>query len=218
MNDLSTIFDQPVNVSPDTVFKTIDDIVQHAVATRDGELVIEMILDIKKVNQLSGLGLAWALYKSYLYWHNFDIGDDFVDTVEARTGISKDTITYAVEICQLIESTPDEYVDRIKSKNIMSLRRAAKAYAQGYDIEDEQWEKLADAPDDNTFIKIVRDEIKSEEPRTSLLQVFLERDGTINAWTKEGSGYVGYLDLESDDPIVQKAVKRIIGNARLIVR
>jgi hypothetical protein len=51
------------------------------------------------------------------------------------------------------------------------------------------------------------------------MSLYLEPDGTINAWTKDGVVYVGYLNLPSStDPsgVLDKAVERIVRSAGLI--
>jgi hypothetical protein len=52
--------------------------------------------------------------------------------------------------------------------------------------------------------------IKGKAPRKSSMRIYMERDGTLNAWKGDAKMFVGYLDIASDFELVKKAIERIL--------
>jgi hypothetical protein len=87
--------------------------------------------------------------------------------------------------------------------------------SRGFDIESGDWEELADAPDYSTVSRKIR-EIKGVEPKKGSLQIYLEEDGTINAYYNDRIVYVGFLDVTSSNDTVQKTINRIVNGSGMI--
>jgi len=108
--------------------------------------------------------------------------------------------------------------ERLLTRPIKDLVALGSAIAQGYEVDKKDVDRLIEATNNNAFLGELR-EIKGQEPRKSAMSLYLEPDGTINAWTKDGVVYVGYLNLPSStDPsgVLDKAVERIVRSAGLI--
>ena len=84
----------------------------------------------------------------------------------------------------------------------------ANTIAQGYELEEHDWQELAEAPDYSSVQIRCRD-IKGQPPRKNSLQLFLNPAGEIWAYQQEQRYLIGYLEIESDKETVKKAIERI---------
>lgn len=110
--------------------------------------------------------------------------------------------------------------DRLLTRPLKDLVALGSAVSQGYEVDKSDVNRLIEATNNNAFLGELR-EIKGQEPRKSAMSLYLEPDGTINAWTKDGVEYVGYLNLPSPNApsgVLDKAIERIIRSAGLIRR
>jgi len=114
---------------------------------------------------------------------------------------------------------PEEVADEIRTKNIREQIPIALALKQGYDISMDNWKKLADASDNNTVLRILREDVKLKEPRDSALLIFRDRDGTITA-TKAGvTEFVGFMPMdERHNKVAEAARDRIMKAAGILVK
>jgi hypothetical protein len=90
---------------------------------------------------------------------------------------------------------------------------------QGHEITEDDWEKLAWCPDDNSVRKEIR-KIKGVPPRKHSMIIMLDSDGELTVLFGEDSVpiYIGYLNIDIDDINVQAAISRIVENSNIIRR
>lgn len=201
----------PANLSLLDVF---DKAIDNAIENKDLDAAMIVGVKLIKAARLSGLGLARVLFKLYENWECFNSGDDFIDTVSSYLGLHPHTIDRYVKIQMLLNVAPIR--EQLEQKSINELRPIANAVAQGYEIKEEQWKKLADAPDAATVAQIVRDEIKGTEPRKSSLQLHLDREGTIWAFVDQERFFVGSLEVSAQEPEIKQAIQRIKTSAGML--
>jgi hypothetical protein len=108
---------------------------------------------------------------------------------------------------------------RLLTRPTKDLVALGSAMSQGYEVSQEDVEKLLETKSNGEFLGTIR-EIKGAEPRKNSITLYLETDGTINAWTKDGVVYVGYLDTKGaiNNDTLDKCITRITRSAGLIVR
>jgi len=218
MNDIIVSgLDQALQVDADKFLQNIKEHLINAVETRDANRAFGIIKQLRLASQLSGLSLAQALWIIRDSWDRFEVDGEFEEIAFERIGLHKSTVR---EYCRVWDLFEEGYIplgleSRFKSKNIKDLKYIANTVSRGFDIEQSDWEDLADAPDYSSISKKIR-EIKGVEPKKGSLQLYLEEDGTINAWYNDRIVYVGYLDITSFDDIVQKSISRITSGSGMI--
>lgn len=210
--------DQPIRDDADKFLSNIKSHLLQAVENRDANKAFGIIRQLRLASQLSGLSLAQSLWIIRDHWEMLEIEGDFEDVAYERIGLHKSTVTEYCRVWELFEAgyIPETLVPEFKNKNIKDLKYLANTVSGGYEVEDdEDWRELADAPDYSTFAKKIR-EIKGVKPKKGSLQIYLETDGTLHAFHNERIKYVGFLDVESNDESVKKAINRIVDNSGVI--
>lgn len=205
--------DQPVEANLD-ILSAFDTAINTAIENRDLDAAMGVCLKLVKAAKLSGLGLSRALFRLYSDWEQFDTGDNFTDTVSSYLGLCQQTVDNYIQVAMMLQVAPNR--EDLEQKNIRDLIPIAKAISQGYEIEDGQWTKLAEAEDFASISQIVRDEIKEAAPRKSGLQLSIDRDGSIWAFVQSERYFVGSLELKDDSSVIQKACARIITSAGIL--
>lgn len=214
---LSTPLDQPLKKGEikDLVLQKVEERINASKTVDDALLVIE---ELTVIRELSGLALAEAYYRIK---HKFGVSNDYIFE---KVGKSKDTVNRYIRVAAMKNGrtpndppmVPESYQDRLFDRNIKDLIPIANALDQGYEIEDEEWEQLTNAPDFSTVSKIVREDIKEKEPRANTLVLYARRNGDVVAFKDGKEKFCGYLLLNDDDIIVQQAVARIIKDSRIM--
>lgn len=203
--------DQNIEVpNEDDILSKIEAMILQSIEEKDAKKAINICKQVYGIALLSGKALARILYLIKTNWHKFEIKDDFYDTMMSSTGLSKHTLqTYpAVYSMEAESKIPEKYQEEIMQKNMRDLVPIAQALDAGYEIEDDEWEELVDAPDFSTLNAKLRD-IKGKEPRSHALILTMDRDGGIKALKNEQQFYVGWLNISEDNEVVQQAISRI---------
>ena len=215
--EITTSLDQHIIVEDDDVLQEVEHSISDALKSKDIELAFDfckrMIGQMKK----SGIALAKALWMIDKAWEEFKLGDDFLPTAQDYLGLHPHTIERYVKVWDmLVNYVPAELKDEIQQKNIKSLVPIANAIYQGFEIEKETWNSLANATDFNEISRIVREEVKEENPRKNNLTLKLDNMGSIWAYNSGERFFVGSLEIKDDNDIVKKAVERIISHSGIL--
>jgi len=207
---LLSSLDQSLSTDNDWVLNRVEEIIAEAVAEKDASKALNLCKTLREISQLSGLGLAKALYLIYKNWENFGLTDNFENTAYEYLGLNKITVTNYVRIWSMFDEkvVPEEYAEPLMQHNIKDLVPIANTIAQGYELEEHDWEELADAPDFSS-VQIKCRDIKGQPPRKNSLQLFLNPAGEIWAYQQDQRYLVGYLEIETDKETVKKAIERI---------
>lgn len=203
------------------LLQQVEDAIHEAANNHDAQKATEICAYFQQATKLAGKSLAKALYTFYQRWEDFGIGDEFEDYIHARIGISLHTIERYVRVAKLLEMLPDaidddELRETIKNKGIGQLIPIANAIAQGHEIQDEDWERLAEASNWASTAEIIR-QVKHQERRETALVLTISRTGSIMA--RQGNGqlkFLGSLEINDQDETVQAGVNRIIENSGIL--
>jgi len=142
-------------------------LIDNALKEHNQVIAINGLKGLIKVTQKSGLGLAKGIYLLKKIWKEFDLEENFEDAAYIELGVHKHTVDRYVDVWAMYatNSVPKEYVDRLQQHNIKTQIPIANAIAQGYEIKEPEWGKLADATDFSEVSTIIREDVKGKEPR-----------------------------------------------------
>lgn len=211
-----------VEIEDDWVFHKIDKVLAESVEKHSALIALNVGRQLREISRVSGLALAKLIYGMQLNWDSYtdiNIQDDkFEDIVVSYIDIHRDNVLRYANVWALFDKkiVPEELVEHIQQRNIKDLIPVGLAISQGYEIEQDAWEKLADAPDYNTVLRTVREDIKNKPPRKGSLQLYLDRTGTIWAFQDEERKFVGSLEVTDEDEVVQKAINRILNGSGIL--
>lgn len=197
------------------MYRRVNEIHQEAVDEKDATISINGMWKLIQLGRLSGLGLGRFIYLLRRDWELFERNEPLEDVVFDHLGFSKTYITRCERIARMHmeEYIPLPYREAIEDRPIKDQQAIANALEQGYEIDEMGWEELADAADNREVLKIVRERIKDRPPRKDYLSLTMDRDGDIWAWKNGDRHWVGQLDINANDEVVQKAVSRIENNS-----
>ena len=223
MNDellLVGSLDQPLQIDNGWMLDRVDEIIAQSIQEKNAYIALNFGKLLRQAAQVSGLGLAKLLHTIKQNWSNYDIDESFDDIAYVHIGIHKTTVSNYVEVWQMFYGghVPKEIEPEIKQRNIKDMIPIAKAIKQGYEIDDKDWQNLADAPDHYTLARIVQEEIREEPRRKSSLMLFEDEIGSLWAWKNNQKLFVGSLEVNSDEEIVQQAIERIRKGAGVMKR
>lgn len=209
--------DQSLPVDATTELKIVDEIFNATLEANDPEIMFTYLVGIQQQFQIKGIALCKSLHLMNEYWESFEIGDNFLDTATQYLGIHRHTIERYVKVWDMFSFAPKTLLPELQQKGISSLIPIANAVAQGYPIEASTWDRLADAPDRNSVSKIINEEVKDMEgTRSNRLTILLDRKGSLWAIMEEERVFIGSLEIEDDNSIVQKAIERLTKNSGVV--
>ena len=113
---------------------------------------------------------------------------------------------------------PAKFQPKILARPVKDQVVISSALAQGHEFNETDWANLSNAVT-NAEVRAIVQKAKNQPPRKSSLVIYLERDGSLTLWTGEGvRKHIGNLDLDEEaiDPIVKKAIHRIVSSAGIV--
>lgn len=221
MNDLILLngLDQALPINDNWILDKVDEIIEESLERNDVYYALNACRNVKQIAQLSGIALAKFFYLIKRNWEEYGIGDNFNDTVADYVGTHPATVSKYMRIWEMHETKliPEEFAEDIRQRNIKDQVPIATAIAQGYEMDDEDWQELVDASDFNEVSAKIR-EIKGKEPSRSALLIFLSDDGQLSAMQEGETEFVGFLNIEGAGLIAEKAIQRIIKTSGMLER
>lgn len=197
----------------------VDSIIMRCIALGSPDEAFEAGAQFITAGVVSGIGLAKLAVEIKKAWPHFEIGAEFEDVAYKQWGLSVTTLRRYMRIWEMRVSgdAPQELLDQIANRPLKDQQAIATLWESG-ELEDAgDWEKIAKTSTNAELLQTIR-EIRGTEQRSSSIVLRLERDGTIQAWTKDGTFYVGHLAVEEQDEneLLRKAINRIINNSGII--
>jgi len=221
MNDeliISTSFDQSINSKDLSILDRVNRIVEDAIRKHNAYIALDACKALRQATKISGLGLAKILYLIYMHWDDFEIEDEFDDVVYEYVGLHRYTVQKYIKVWGMHQEKiiPAQFEEEIIQKNIGEQIPIANALKQGYKIDEQTWDKLANAPDFQSVAKIVREEVKNKPPSVDALRLYLDGVGTIWAYKGEVKAMVGTLLVHDKSEVVQQSIQRIVNNCGMM--
>jgi hypothetical protein len=196
------------------VMNGIDTVLEDLWQTNNLSKALGVVSVMDKISKVSGLAKAKLLHgmdRWYSETKQEEIrGDTFVDAVEADTGTTPVTTKRYVTVWKYIDecTIPKD----VQNRRMDDLIKISTVLEHGYDFSKENWKELAKASNSSDVAEILR-KITGKSPRKSGMQIVIDRNGTISAYKNETKYFVGYLEISSENEVVQKAIRRIIDTA-----
>jgi hypothetical protein len=216
-NDLLGGLDQSVPVDAESILDYVEDIFNKSIEKKNPHIVIDACEKLIAISQLSGLALAKLFYLLDKNWHKYNQKESFEKVAVPRLGRHPHTIERYIRVWKLFAENlvPDELEDEMKQRNIKELIPIGNAVSEGYDFTEEDWEEIADAPDLSSVSRVVRD-VKGEPPKTGSLQLVMDNIGTLWVYVDNKKYFIGSLEVNDDEEVVQKSINRIIKNSGIM--
>lgn len=210
--------DQDLSVDDDDhVLEKIEGMILQSIQEHDHHKAIHICKQLIQITKLSGLALAKSLYLLKSNWDEFDLSDNFDDVMAGSIGLHKATIQRYTSVWKMYETNliPDKFEDAIMQKSMKTLIPIAQALDAGYEIDDEEWEELVDAPDFSVVNAKLR-EIKGKEPRSNALILMMDREGGLKAIKNDEQVYIGFLNISDENEVVQQAITRLVKGSGIL--
>ena len=217
--DILNGMDQTVPVDDEWILDKVDEIIAESVEKKDAYVALNSCRQLRQISQLSGVALAKFFYLIRENWNEYDIGDDFKDTVYDYVGVHPATVSKYIKIWEMYEKEliPKEFEEQIRQRNIKDQVPISNLVAEDYPMDQDDWEDIVDAPDFTSLSKVTR-EIRGKKPYKNALLLFISSDGTISATQDEETEFVGYLNVEEAGDIAEKAIQRITRASGILER
>ena len=208
----------PMQKAQVELLERVDAIIDRAVERKNPDVAAGAMVSLAGISRMSGLASAKFIYIFKYAWKNFPQSkvQSFEDYANDKLGYHKSTVKRYYNVWDMLVShdIPKEYSDKLKLQPIRCLISIATMWTQGVQVESNQWMKLANAPDPATVNKIIR-EIKKVEPKKGSIQIEMSEDGTLYAWQNDKRYFIGSLNVEDTQEVVQKAIARLVGDGRV---
>ena len=188
--------------------KQVDDLIKSALEHDNIDIILAEINKMVQAKELVGKVLSKTIYLLHQNWYSFSISEHqtLIGTLESINVHSHTTQRYLKYELQK-EKLPKEFLD----KPIRELIPITNALFDDFEITDEDWSNLARASNLLDIHRIIREDIKNQEPRKSSLQIYLKDDGSVYCWRNQERYDVGFLDVHSKHEAVQMAINSIVG-------
>lgn len=215
MNDeliIDTSLDQPIPADNEWILQKAENIINEAIEKKDAEIALSACEQLIKISKLSGIGLAKLLYLLKANWEVFKRHDTFEEVAYTRFGKHRHTIDRYLAVYEELfikDNIPDQFKNDIQQQAIRTQDYIAAALKQGEEISNDEWEKLAHAPDINTVLKVLREDVRGKPPRKGSLQGWIDDLGNVWAEYNGERSFAGSLEVDSDVEAVQMLIARI---------
>jgi hypothetical protein len=207
----------PIGKPQQAILNRVDEVMEEAVEKKNPDIAFDAMKGLLGVSQVSGLAFAKFIYVMSFQWKAFGRRGTFEENAEEEFGRKKVTIKRNYQVWEMLVSgdIPKEYAEKLKTMPIRCLIPIATMWKQGWEVETDQWMKLANAPDPSTVNKIIR-EIKKVEPKEGSLQLEWDVDTkTVTGW-KNGEPHPIYLQYDENDPVIPTMLARLFGDGKAL--
>lgn len=201
----------PIEVNLDEV----DQIINRSVETKNPELVFYYCSVHLRELKRRGLALSKALWLLQKNWDAYELGDEFLDTTSSYTGLHRHTIERYCRIWEMFSIAPQDVVPELQQHSLTALFPIANTVSQGYELDQDTWKELAEAPDYNSVSRILKEKT-GKEGRSNSMLLSIDRQGSLWATTVNDKIFIGSLEISDDRDTVQKAIRRIIERSGII--
>lgn len=186
-----------------------EQVVKDVVANKDFETGFQFINDLHAQGRAFDDAIGMMLNGMNDIWKPEEHeGERFEQATLRSTGLKPVTVQRHLKVQRALPVIPEDYREEIQNKGFKAKIRVAQLVEGGYEMTDENWRNIAEAPDDKEVDRIAR-KIRGDEPRSNWLAISIDNNGVLRVHTVRGVQECGRLDTWNDDPDVQKAISRL---------
>ena len=213
---LDQVSSLPADERTNMILQKVEDTIRKAIQGHDPDLALNAVSELVIFAKISGIALAKIIYLLVTNRDELGIGDDWKERLFEVTGLHPHTVERYYYVWEMHSQIPATLSEQITHRNIRDQIPVALALSQGYEITGDQWQQIADASDEATIRKILREDVKGKDPRKNAIAIAIDARGTLWAYSDEQRYFVGSLELKDDTAVVQKAIQRILKNASIM--
>jgi len=207
----------PVASAQKAILSKVDEVMDRAVEEGNPSIAFNAMKGLLGVSQISGLAFAKFIYVMSFQWGNFKRRGTFWENAEEEFGRKEITLKRNYNVWDMLvdDKIPKDYREKLQNLPIRCLIPVATMWKQGWEVESNQWMKLANAPDPSTVNKIIR-EIKKKEPKKGALTIEWDAgEKTLTMW-KNDVPHPVYLQYDETDEIILAGLARLFGDGRVL--
>ena len=197
-----------------TILDEVDTIIRRALEEHDPYIALRFGSDMQSSIRISGVALAKLLYELRHNWQEFGIDDNFFDVVEGEMGVpisTADKYSRMWEVVFVESGISDAIKQRLIAKPIKSLLLLPAYVSNG----ETNWDSIIGIENHNELRRFIRGERgEATSSKTALLIKVDMRTGQLYA--KQGDvpfAPFGLLKLDTGNPVINKAVDRLLNSA-----
>lgn len=196
------------------VLDAVDSVIDNLHQTNDVYEATKVLGTLEKIGEVAGKAKARLLFGIHQWWIENSMGD-FDEYVKSSTTLSPTTANRYITVQTYLVS--GEIPDDVAVRPMRDLVPVAKALSQGHTITRKQFDKIAKSNNTREIEDVLRN-VKGKAPRKSSMQIYWEKDGTLNVWKDSQKVFIGYLDKEAYEQLelAQKAINRLLDTAGVI--
>jgi hypothetical protein len=210
--------DQPIPVSDDAlseIYEAVDGLIEKSVKENDPETAIAGGRALIEGVQLRGVALMRLLYKLYLQWARFGLTETFEDRIYDEWGLSKSTIQRYINIWRAVfdnDDVPKALLPALAEKPVNTLARLVRPVNENKLVVKKDWKKIAEATDDSTVRRLIKDMAGTSKRGRPALQFHLYPDGklyVVEGQNKELLALVKCSPKDLENKLLAKGYERL---------
>lgn len=163
------------------------------------------------IQDTAGLGKAYLLW-GMQRWHKLhsQSQEEFFSSIGITDG---QKVTYSKRLINLWDQIQKKAIPTdVQKKSVKLLIPIARALADGYAFDEEDWGEVRLATNEAQIGEIIH-KIKKTKPRADLLSLWMAADGSLYVQKGDQREFYGYLDVEHEDvELVAQAIARTVNN------
>lgn len=197
-----------------------DRIIAQVEETKDPYYALDNLMIFERLVNITGIAKAKLMHYLLNHWNDFGLNISFMEAMTNHSGLTSQTmIKRYVSIWDLFESgkIPYQYQEELKQKPINNLTPLISTLNAGYNLSEDQWSDVIEAPTNQDMYVIMR-EVKGSEPSSDKLLFLFEKDSGIIYVKNQGAKYfIGKLNMDVEADAAQRAIKRIISQIGMLI-
>lgn len=203
----------------------VDSVLNQIQDSGDFEIGANTIRSMSSIGHAIGISKAKLLHGMWNLWQDqmqAKTEDSFFEYVADFAGMNNRVVVQRyIQAWDAVLFAPKEHQQEMLAQPMKNLNALGSAIAQGFELSDDQWDKVASTSNNSEFLKVMQN-VKGAAPRKSSLTIYLEKNGDLMAIMGNEIISIGYLDvnnLERDETgILRKSIERITKNTGIIRR
>lgn len=225
--DGTTALDQPnkdldiIKHEENQILGLVDRVIGEALEDGNFDIAWMAMSKFRAMNKASSLGACKLLHDIKANWSKVENDEEgFIEQAVRRTGYNSLTVERYVAVWELLSGSivPDEFLEFVWSQTMRQLVKIASlAIQQEYELDHDDWRDLSEATDEHRTAEVCA-RVKGTPRNKNHMSLKIDEEGCIHAYQGKDEATVGYLFVEHEDKLVQKAVKRIMESSGITKR
>lgn len=209
----------PITRRQEAIVERFVEVAREAIRRRDFEYAMNACLQLRQAITAGGIALSRALYElaKNMDAFGFDNPSDFWNEVGGWLGRNPARLRHYAMIWEVYESglVPERYREEMQRLPITVQRLIANRLLT-CDFTDEEWGRILRAGTYNATRAVIKEITRTPlQPRESVYRI--KPNGDIVVYTRQyPPKVVGYLNVNSDDQVVQMYAEGLVRRAGLL--